>query len=149
MPIWMLRLEPHGVWAGQPAGRVPHSPSPRSYPSSRWRHRSGPQNLQAHVLIDRPENVREYMIEYLSNMKKVRAAHRRAGLIATDYVSCDRSPALLRACVGTAVPPQDEEGQFDPELVPSSVRPCCWPVGHRLSQVGRRILAVLIVVVRV
>ena len=100
MPIWMLRLEPHGVWAGQPAGRVPHSPSPRSYPSSRWRHRSGPQNLQAHVLIDRPENVREYMIEYLSNMKKVRAAHRRAGLIATDYVSCDRSPALLRAWLG-------------------------------------------------
>ena len=32
------------------------------------------QNLQAHVLIDRPENVREYMIEYLTNLKKVRAA---------------------------------------------------------------------------
>ena len=29
------------------------------------------QNLQAHVLIDKPENVREYMIEYLTNMKKV------------------------------------------------------------------------------
>ena len=62
--------------------------SPRPAPSRRrelTRARAGAQNLQAHVLIQRPENVREFMIEYLSKMK------------------------------------QDEEGVFDPELVPSSL----------------------------
>ena len=28
------------------------------------------ENLQAHILFERPANVREFMIEYLSNLKK-------------------------------------------------------------------------------
>ena len=33
------------------------------------------QNMQAHILIQRPQNVREFMIEYLTTMKNVRGRH--------------------------------------------------------------------------
>jgi hypothetical protein len=77
------------------------------------------QNLQAHVLIDRPENVREYMIEYLTNMKKVRVRQPHGpSPLATVAAS---PPVLALTRTVRLRTKQDEEGQFDPELVPSSV----------------------------
>ena len=87
------------------------------------------QNLQAHVLIDRPENVREYMIEYLTNMKKVRAASTpgvRPGASRASRASRSHGAALRLQF-------QDEEGQFDPELVPSSV---CAPASQTQPRSG-------------
>lgn len=84
------------------------------------------QNLQAHVLIDRPENVREYMIEYLTNLKKVRAAQPVARVAEPFAWRAAHPPRAVLRC-------QDEEGQFDPELVPSSVGAPCNRTQPRLD----------------
>ena len=60
------------------------------------------QNLQAHVFIDRPENVREYMIEYLTNLKNVRAAVERVAVARCSPAAPKPSTPPPMTCAFTA-----------------------------------------------